>query len=423
MKILILAAGRSSRFKNRKSKVLMNFWGARVIDILIAAASKIANYTVILNEMISNEIDIPAGNKFIQNSNMEDNDGKYGTGAAIRQYIDKYGIHDDLLIIPADAPLIDSQILKSFQDKDGDIIIGAMNSDGIEGHYGRIIEENGEIIKIAEYKFHQEKTPFLNTGIIYIKKSAQHLLHKLKMNEHNEIYLTDIVQLARENFHENNLKITKHIIPSNIALGFNTIEEFVCILNIAQNKWRKAMIENGAILHDVASVFFAHDTQVEPGVEIEPYAKFLPGVILKENAYIKSFSVLANCIIDGVVGPFAHIKSGDIAKNAQIGAFVEISKSQIEENTKIKHLSYIGNAKIGKNVNIGAGVVLCNYDGKEKHETIIKDNAFIGANSALIAPIMIAENALLAAGGVYNEDVGENELAIARTKQSNKQKR
>lgn len=410
MKILILAAGNSTRFHNRKSKVLASFWGTRVIDIIQAQAKKIGSVCTIVNEKIVHEI---YGEKIIQ-----DTKSWYGTGAALKQYCGAQKGEEDLLILYADMPLIDEFTLKKFNDvafENCDIVIGVMKMPEGEERYGRIIIKDGKITQIAEYKMHKEKTEYAHTGIILIKRRANKLINDLQKNDYGEIYLTGIVQKASEA----DMNIAMIEIAADEALGFNTAQEFDHLLQVAQKKWRARAVSSGAILYDKETIYLSYDTKFEAGPIIEPYCYFGSGVELKANAHIKTFSVLQNCIINGLIGPFAHIRSGEI-EEAQVGAFVEISKSVIKKGAKIKHLAYIGNANIGENTNVGAGVVVCNYDGKNKNETIIEANAFIGANSSLIAPINIKSGAFLGAGGVYTKNVEENELAIARAQQINK---
>jgi bifunctional UDP-N-acetylglucosamine pyrophosphorylase/glucosamine-1-phosphate N-acetyltransferase len=412
MKILILAAGNSKRFESVKSKVLTNFWGVRVIDIIQAQANSIGPVCTIVNEKIANEIH---GEKIIQDTKFA-----YGTGAAVIQYYNTSQkeedlLAEDLLVIPGDIPLIDSSMLKKFINQQADIVIGCMKMPTGPEQYGRIIIENGKIKKIAEYKTHLEKTEYANTGIMLIKQNATKLIPQLQKNEYGEVYLTHIVQKA----YEANMAIDM-VELSSCALGFNTMEEFHILLKLAQQKWQANAILSGAIFYDKETTYLSYDTKFEPGAVIEPFCSFGPAVELKSNAHIKTFSVLSNCVADGIIGPFAHIRSGEIEKDAQVGAFVEISKSIIKKGAKMKHLAYIGNAYVGSNSNISAGTIVCNYDGKNKHQTIIESNAFIGANTSLIAPINIKAGAFLAAGGVYTNNVEENEFAIARSRQTNK---
>jgi bifunctional UDP-N-acetylglucosamine pyrophosphorylase/glucosamine-1-phosphate N-acetyltransferase len=310
---------------------------------------------------------------------------------------------------------IDLELLEKFKDANADITVGIMKNPSNDNQYGRIIFENNKFKEIKEYKDHNQETEFVNTGMIKLSKRGQELIKKLTPNSKSgEIYLTDIVKIASEE----RLNIKTIELNHNQALGFNCIEEFNLALQLAQQKWRLSAAKK-VIFHDINSVYLSYDTKIHENAVIEQNCTFGPNVEIQSNAVIRSYSYIENATISGTVGPFAYIRSGTLEENAHIGAFTEMKDSQIGKNTKIKHLSYIGNAEIGENVNIGAGVILCNYDGSKKHNTTIENNAFIGANSCLIAPIKIGEGAYLSAGGVYNQDVDKDLLAIARAKQIN----
>jgi len=415
MKILVLAAGKSSRFNGFGSKVLVDFWGSRVIDILTKQVSCVSDFYVLLNEENYDQVELPEnGTKLKQNTSA------YGTGAAVIQAIEQGSINDDLLIIPADLPLLDSDILRKFMDTDSHVLVGVM--DNIKGpeQYGRIVQDSsGKVLKIAEYKVHSEKTPLVNSGIIYISKKAQKLIKNIKLNEQDEFYLTDIVQIANDE----GMQVEVQKLDADIVSGFNTVQELNSVLGLAQKKWRKKALSSGAVFQDIDSVYFSWDTKIEEGVIVEPNCKFGPGVHIKKGSIIKAFSVLNDCKVSGSIGPFAHIRSGIVEEEAQIGAFVELSKSHIGKKTKAKHLAYIGNAEVGENVNIGAGVIFCNYDGKKKQSAKIEDNVFVGANSCLISPITVKKGAFLAAGGAFNKNIDEDELSICRLPQKNIPKR
>jgi bifunctional UDP-N-acetylglucosamine pyrophosphorylase/glucosamine-1-phosphate N-acetyltransferase len=188
-----------------------------------------------------------------------------------------------------------------------------------------------------------------------------------------------------------------------------------------QERERKKHLNNGVTLIAPETVFFSYDTQIESDVEILQYVVFLEGVYIKSGARIGPFcSVEGAKIGDSQVGPFARLRNGsDIGNGVKIGNFVEIKNSVVSEQSKVCHLSYIGDAIIGKSVNVGAGTITCNYDGVNKHKTTIGDNVFIGSNSALIAPVEIKDNAVIGAGSVIVKNVESNALAIARSDQKN----
>ena len=416
MKIVILAAGKSTRFSGGQ-KIFAPFWGARVIDVLLSRVAKLeAEVSLVLNADNFGDFGGESYNeieKILQEKN-------YGTGAAVQAVVEKSGTCDGMIVFPADMPLIDSQILLRFFGLNGgqndvgcDVCVGiARMPEGFE-QYGRIILNNGKLAKIAEFKDHPEKTDFINTGVIFLSAKAQDLVTKLAENTYGEIFLTDIVELAKMA----GLKVDCIELDSAKMAGFNTQSEYSNLLNLAQKQFRQSAIDSGAIFLDSESVFLSFDTKFEPGAVVEPNCVFGPGVFVRSTAHIKPFSYVSNCDLSGIIGPFAHIRSGQVDQGAQVGAFVEINRSKVAKMAKIKHLSYVGDSEIGENANIGAGVVVCNYDGESKHKTNIGNRAFLGANSTLIAPITIGSDAFLAAGSTYSQSVPDGEFSIAREQQ------
>ena len=191
-----------------------------------------------------------------------------------------------------------------------------------------------------------------------------------------------------------------------------------------QNKLRDKFLKKGVKMKGPETVFFSKDTKIGKNVEIEPYVVFADKVQIGNNVKILSFSHLEGVKIDNnvSVGPYARLRPGTkIKSGSKIGNFVEVKKSTINKNSKVNHLSYIGDSLVGKEVNIGAGTITCNYDGKDKHQTKIGDNSFVGTNSSLVAPVTIGSNAYVAAGSVITKDVPDNALGVGRAKQDNKE--
>jgi len=192
-------------------------------------------------------------------------------------------------------------------------------------------------------------------------------------------------------------------------------------LQKAQNKLRKKFLKAGVKMIGPETIFFSKDTKLGKNVIIEPYVVIGPKVKIGNNVTIKSFSHLENCIVENKVdiGPFARIRPGVVLKSgSKIGNFVEIKKSTLGINSKVNHLTYIGDSEIGKSVNIGAGTITCNYDGVKKNKTKIKDNVFIGSNSSLVAPVIIEENSVVGAGSVITKNVKKKSLALTRSLQT-----
>ena len=192
-------------------------------------------------------------------------------------------------------------------------------------------------------------------------------------------------------------------------------------LQKAQTRLREKFIKNGVKMLAPETVYFSKDTKIGKNVTIEPYVVLGEKVKIQNNSKIKSFSHLENVKIENnvTVGPFARLRPGTVLKSgSRVGNFVEIKKSNLGKNSKVNHLSYIGDANIGDEVNIGAGTITCNYDGKNKNKTIIKNKVFVGSNSSLVAPITLNEKSIIGAGSVITRNVKKNSLALTRSKQS-----
>ena len=188
-----------------------------------------------------------------------------------------------------------------------------------------------------------------------------------------------------------------------------------------QNKLRNKFLKSGVKMIGPDTIYFSKDTKIGKNVTIEPFVVFGLKVKIGNNVTIKSFSHLEDCKVENKVniGPYARIRPGSVLKeNSKVGNFVEVKKSMIGKNSKINHLTYIGDANIGKSVNVGAGTITCNYDGVKKSKTIIKDNAFIGSNSSLVAPVTIEQNSIVGAGSVITKKVKKGSLALTRALQS-----
>jgi len=242
------------------------------------------------------------------------------------------------------------------------------------------------------------------------------------LNKKGEYYLTDIVAIARDE----GKRVAAIEAPFEECMGINSRAELAAAEAVLQKRLRAAAMESGVAMLAPGTVFFSHDTELAPDVSIGPYVVFGPGVSIAAGVDIKAFSHLEGCVVreGAVIGPYARLRPGaDIGQAAHIGNFVEIKAAKIGSGAKANHLSYIGDAEIGEATNIGAGTITCNYDGKKKHKTKIGARVFVGSNTALVAPVKIGDDALLAAGSVITEDVEAGSLAIARGRQVNKRKR
>ena len=333
-----------------------------------------------------------------------------------------------VLVCFADTPFISSKtlkkILKAFADGTKLVITGFKKKDANE--YGKIIFSNQkqpyEILEHKDVKRKKIDSDFCNGGIMGIHSSALKYLSKIKKNPTSkEYYLTDIVKILNRE----NKKISYLEINEKEILGINTQLDLSIAESIAQNLFRKKAMTNGVKLVDPNSVFINHDTKFGKDVIIHPNVVFGDNVIIDSYVEVKSVSHREECKIKNgaIIGPFARIRGGTVVgKKSKVGNFVEIKKSEIFENVKINHLSYVGDSEIGSSTNIGAGTITCNYDGKNKHKTKIGNKSFIGSNSTIISPIKIGNNVTMGAGSVFNKDIPDNNLSIGRAYQINKKK-
>ena len=283
-------------------------------------------------------------------------------------------------------------------------------------------DEKGTIKSIVEAKDSQNSTkkllPLCNCGFLIKRSLLDKFIGTIKPSSvTNEFYITELVRIA----YENGYVCRYYEADARELSGANTLAEMAVLERNFQDIMREKAMANGVKLIAPETVFFSYDTEIEPDVVVQPFVMFYEGVRIKKGAIIGPF-----CVVEGArvgmaqVGPFSRLRPGtEINDRAKIGNFVEIKKSVVSEGAKINHLTYIGDSFIGKNTNIGAGTITCNYDGVHKHKTHIGENVFVGSNSALVAPIEIGDNATVGAGSVITDDVPKDALAVARGRQRN----
>jgi bifunctional UDP-N-acetylglucosamine pyrophosphorylase/glucosamine-1-phosphate N-acetyltransferase len=333
---------------------------------------------------------------------------------------------DDVVIIFGDTPLIErSDIieLRATLENGADLVLMGFHTDNPRG-YGRLLFREGRIKAIIEEEDasdEQKKINFCNAGMIAIKR--EHLLFLLEKvknkNRKHEYYLTDIVKLADAC----GLDIRVLRVEREKYIGINNRVDLAKVEEVWQRKKRHELMLNGVTLQAPESVFFSYDTEIAADVLIEPHVFFGPGVKIDSGTIIHAFSYIEGAVISANtrIGPYARLRSGtQLHPAVKVGNFCEIKKASVGFETKINHNSYIGDAEIGANVNIGAGTVICNYDAYHKHRTTIADGAFIGSNTSLVAPISVGRDSYIASGSVITENVSENTLAFGRARQVNK---
>jgi bifunctional UDP-N-acetylglucosamine pyrophosphorylase/glucosamine-1-phosphate N-acetyltransferase len=417
LNFIILGAGKGTRMKSSVSKVLHKIAGYSLIEIIISLAKSFNPKQIIAVTSDENDDTIKGLN--IETTIQEH---KLGTGHAVLQALPNLSEEGKTFILYGDTPLITKTTLDKMQKVEADIVVLGFNGD-LNERYGRLVvkgEVVEEIVEFKDLKEHQKNINIFNSGVFLVKSSLLKNIVPQISNQNNsgEYYLTDIVKIA------NKLGSSVKFIlcEKNEVLGVNTMEELAIAESLIQTRLRSEHLLNGVQLIDPATVFFSLDTKISSDVIIEPNVIFKNGVTVHQNSTIKAFCYLEECEIHSGthIGPFARIRGKTtIGENSKIGNFVEVKNSTLGAEVKAGHLAYIGDAEVGSDVNIGAGVVFCNYDGKNKHKTIIKSKSFLGSNSSLVAPLTVGENSLVGAGSVITDEVPDNSLAIERTAQKN----
>jgi bifunctional UDP-N-acetylglucosamine pyrophosphorylase/glucosamine-1-phosphate N-acetyltransferase len=420
---VILAAGLGTRMKSALPKAAHKLAGLPMLTLLIRAAEQVFDQITVVIGPEQPELAALAGPHatVVQQERL-------GTAHAALQARENFG-DGVTAIFYADNPLLTPATMRELIDRlaFGDaklVLLGTAPPD--PGSYGRLLVEGDFVTHIAEYADATEAeraVTFCNAGALTASALDMRVwLEAVQpMNAKREYYLTDIVQIAREE----GAKVAAIEAPFDECMGINSRAELAAAEAALQRRLREIAFESGASMAAPETVIFSADTQLAPDVSIGPYVVFGPGVSVESGAQIKAFSHLEACVVgrNAVIGPYARLRPGaDIGEAAHIGNFCEIKAATIASGAKVNHLSYIGDAEIGENTNIGAGTITCNYDGKTKHRTKIGKQAFIGSNSALVAPVTIGDHALVAAGSVITDDVPDDTLAIARGRQANKPK-
>ena len=350
-----------------------------------------------------------------------------GTGHAVQQAAGALeGYQGPVLILYGDTPFVEGETLRRMLDRlNGDdgpgvVVLGSCPADPAK--YGRIITGEGDrIAKMVEFRDATEEeraVRLCNSGMMAVR--AADLFRWLGQvgndNAAKEYYLPDIVNIAAGEGRE---AVVIEGDPYETA-GVNSRAELAHLELEWQRRRREQVLEEGATLIDPESVWFAFDTRLGRDVTVEPHVVFGPGVQVGDGAVIKAFSHIDGAIIGmrASIGPFARIRPGTrLADRTKVGNFVELKKAEVAEGAKVNHLSYVGDAEIGANANIGAGTITCNYDGFGKYRTVIGPGAFIGSNTALVAPVSIGEGAVIGAGSVITQNVEPDALAVERSEQ------
>lgn len=418
--VIILSAGHGKRMKSALPKVLHKVAGKPMLQWILDAVKTLKVDQVIV--VTSPELE---HHEILKNTDVVVQEFPLGTGDALKLGVQKLNSNiDKVFLLCADTPLLNPQDLKNLEHSKADLTVVGMQLDDLNKSYGRI-ECNSQChpVAIRETK-HNENVKNIslgNAGVYAFKvEMLKELLPHLKINtESGEIYATDLVELAITKSYKTELVIA----DEENFLGVNTLVELSQAEKIMQHRIKTQHMLNGVQFLLPDTNYVNYDAKIGAGTIIEQSIHIGENVHIAQNAKILSFSYLSNCTIESAasIGPFAHLRGNVVVEeHASIGNFVEVKGSTISKNAKAKHLSYIGDATVGEGANIGAGTITCNYNGFEKFKTHIGKNVMIGANSTLVAPVMISDGAYIAAGSVITEDVGPNNLAISRTQQQEK---
>ncbi len=412
--IIILAAGKGSRMKSSKPKVLHDISGKPMVYHIIKEARKISDdISIVLahqRDIVSDEI-----LKYFKDITFfEQDDINFpGTGGALRNIHVK---HDRVLILNGDMPLITADALKPFLTIDADIVLSVLHLENPHG-YGRVKIHNNEVQYIIEQKDASDEELMIrhvNAGVYaFTKNVLTSYINKIQNNNaQNEFYLTDIIALAKQD----RLTIIPLIVDEKQFGGVNSKKDLASAEIIMQNRIKSRWMTDGVVMQLPDTIYIEDGVQFKGECIIENNCRITGDSIIK-NSHIKASCVIEDSFVcDSDIGPLAHLRPQSKLTNTHIGNFVEVKKSSLD-GVKAGHLSYIGDANVQSGTNIGAGVITCNYDGLKKYQTKIGKNVFIGSDSQLIAPIEIEDDVMIAAGTTLScKKVPKGSLAISRVK-------
>ena len=438
LEILILAAGKGTRMRSALPKVLHKLAGKPLLGHVIDAAHELGATKICVVYGFGGEA-VPqsmADDKLTFVLQAE----QHGTGHAVQQALPQLADDSVSLVLYGDVPLTRTATLRPLVDaayagKLGLLTVTLPQPDG----YGRIVREQGKVARIVE---HKDATPAeraideVNTGILavptaYLKKWIAELKND---NAQGEYYLTDIIAMAVRDGVEVD---THQPVFAWEVLGVNSKAQLVALERVQQHRTAEQLLEAGVTLLDAAridvrgSLICGRDVQIDVNCVFEGRVELGDNVQVGANCVLRNVRVAAGTRLDAFtliddahigedarLGPFTRIRPGTtLARDVHVGNFVEIKNSQIGIGSKMGHLSYIGDTTMGQNVNIGAGTITCNYDGANKHRTVIEDDVFIGSDTQLVAPVTVGKGATLGAGTTLTRDAPANELTLSRMKQ------
>jgi bifunctional UDP-N-acetylglucosamine pyrophosphorylase/glucosamine-1-phosphate N-acetyltransferase len=446
--VVIMAAGKGTRLKSRRPKVLHEIGGKPLLGHVIAAASQIVPpgdiFAVIGHQAEKvREAVAATGIRFVEQTEQR------GTGHAIQCAREAISGYENILVLSGDVPLIRPETIKQVwrfhqAERAAMTILTAAPEDPTG--YGRVLRQapgSPQVEAIVEQKAltpRQQSLREINSGI-YAFKTAPLLAHLDQLttdNAHGELYLTDMAGLLRA---AGERVVAVQAAEAVEVLGANTIAELVALDATLRLATANRLMASGVTIFRPDTCVIDAQVEVEPDTVIEPFVQLLGSTRVGSGCHIRSYSVIENCtlgnsvlinqssvleassVADGArIGPFAHLRPGsEIGEDAHVGNFVETKKTRLGKGSKANHLTYLGDAVIGPKTNIGAGVITCNYDGVHKHQTQIGAGVFVGSDSTLVAPVTVEDGAYIGAGTCITKDVPAGALAVGRAHQVNKE--
>jgi bifunctional UDP-N-acetylglucosamine pyrophosphorylase/glucosamine-1-phosphate N-acetyltransferase len=412
--IVILAAGKGSRMKSPKAKVLHTISGKPMLYHIIKSSREISDdITVVVAHQKDAVIEQISSYFDDINFVVQDVENFPGTGGAMKNVSVK---NEKILVLNGDMPLLTAEVLDGFFDEKPDIIMSIFDLTNPDG-YGRVIIENEQVQKIVEQKdasVNELKITTVNAGIYAFTKSVLEKYIPLLTNDNaqGEYYLTDIISMARAE----GLRISPLLVDEESFKGVNSKKDLSHAEEIMQDRIKTFWMNAGVIMNLPSTIYIEEGVTFEGECIVENGCR-ITGNSHIANSHIKAHSVIEESIVkNSDVGPLAHLRPASQLEDSHVGNFVEIKKSTLK-GVKAGHLSYIGDAVVGEGTNIGAGVITCNYDGIKKYQTVIGKNVFVGSDSQLVAPVIIEDDVMIAAGTtVTSGKVEKGSLAISRTK-------
>ncbi len=459
---LILAAGKGTRMNSHKPKVLQNLLAQPILAHVLRALRPIFGETIwtIVGHK-AEDIRAAFAHEKLQCILQAE---QKGTGHALMQALPTL-VKEKIsyvLVVNGDTPLLNTDVVRYFMDEAlapvhenkiastevafASILVPYANDYGRVvrlGEVGGVGEENGDVLAIVEAKDYSEEmygfpTGEVNAGMymLYVPTLVKLLPMVTNKNKSGEFYITDLIQLAKKHGHSLRGILCGHTEEDGMHLmGVNTLQELIHAEELMSRKMVTDALASGAIIHSPHNVVLGAEVRIEPGAEIFGPCEIYGKSVIGAGAVVQSHCVLRDAIVESyaeilnfshiqearvgtkaIVGPFGRLRPGAVLEEgAKVGNFVEMKKATLGKGAKVNHLSYVGDTTVGAGANIGAGTITCNYDGKNKFKTVIGENAFIGSNTALVAPVTIGEGALIGAGSVVTKDVPAGQLGVARS--------